>query len=73
VLLDSVVRTSVSDGWRVVPVPPRKQLLGTPDLVLQRGSMLRELQIVRFDDERGMLQLWDVPESLFGPPDRSAQ
>ncbi len=66
-LLAAVVDASVADGWAAIPLPPRAQLLGEPDVVLQRGSMWREIQIVPIDD-RAMLQLWDVPDSLFRSP-----
>jgi hypothetical protein len=63
-LLAQVVGASVADGWKVIPSPPRAQLLGEPDVVLRRGSSLRELQIVPIND-RALLQLWDIPDSLF--------
>lgn len=67
VLIAAVVDASVSDGWRVIPSPPRDQLLGTPEVVLQRDAFVRELQIIPLDGQ-ALLQLWDVPVSLFRAP-----
>jgi hypothetical protein len=63
-LLSNVVDASCADGWIVIPLPPRARLLGSPDVVLQREDVYRELQIVRIDDT-GLLQLWDVPVGWF--------
>lgn len=63
-LLTSIIEASAADGWMVITHPSAGKLLGTPDVVLQRGNLYRELQIVRFDDT-GILQLWDVPTSWF--------
>ena len=67
VLLAAVVSASVTDGWRVIAAPPREQRLGDPDVVLKRDNMFRELQVFPLN-EQWLLQLWDVPDSLFGTP-----
>ena len=64
VLLAAVVSASIADGWRVVSPPPREQRLGDPDIVLKRDTMFRELQVFPLH-QQWLLQLWDVPESLF--------
>ncbi len=68
-LLEIVVSTSAADGWEVVPTPRRDQTLGVPNVVLRRDGILRELQVVSFGERSGfMLQMWDVPETLFHSP-----
>ncbi|HYV98424.1 MAG TPA: hypothetical protein VE967_13265, partial [Gemmatimonadaceae bacterium] len=49
VLLESLVQISLAADWRRIPLPPREQLLGSPDIVLERGDVLRELQVVPVD------------------------
>ncbi len=63
-LLSDVTHASTVDGWTVIPPPTRAELLGTPDVVLQRGETYRQLQLVRFEGG-GLLQLWDVPMTWF--------
>ncbi|HSK17832.1 MAG TPA: hypothetical protein VK912_01730 [Longimicrobiales bacterium] len=63
-VLSNVVEASIAQGWVVIPRPSSAKLLGTPDVVLQSGNYYRELQVVRMDDS-ALLQLWDVPVTLF--------
>ena len=67
VLLETVVSVSVAEGWRVIETPRADHTLGTPAIVLRREHLLRELQIVPMG-KQSMLQMWDVPETLFHSP-----
>ena len=63
-VVSDVVEASIAQGWVVIPRPSSAKLLGTPDVVLRSGDYYRELQVVRMDDS-ALLQLWDVPVTLF--------